>query len=135
MATGNIAMINAGDHRFCTGSDDGSWLSIDDNLVVSNGGLHHKQTICQNWWLSSGIHTILVQFFDHNGDEILEVSMDGSPINLGKDPVSGPGWGGVRGVRECIHSSSFSFYSPIHAKYTNRNINIEKEKGRWGGRG
>ncbi len=78
--------VDAGNHRFCTTSDDGSWLYIDGNLVVNNGGQHGDKSVCQYIWLSSGAHTATVNFFDIGGSAILYVSMDGSELPSGKTP-------------------------------------------------
>ncbi len=40
---GRFNVGTAGDYTFCTTSDDGSWLLIDDQTVVDNGGLHGAQ--------------------------------------------------------------------------------------------
>jgi hypothetical protein len=38
VATGAVT-LTAGEHTFCTASDDGSWLYLDGALLVNNGGL------------------------------------------------------------------------------------------------
>jgi hypothetical protein len=105
VATGHIA-VSAGNHQFCTTSQDGSWLFVDDSLVVSNEYYsscwyysryygyygYCMYTVCQYIFLSEGIHPITVNFFKQQADltgsrVALEVSMDGTLINLnGKAP-------------------------------------------------
>ncbi len=88
-ATSTIA-VGAGSHRFCTTSDDGSWLYVDDVLVVDNGGFHGAKTVCQDIQLSGGFHTITVNFMEGAVDQVLQVSMDGSLTATGKSQAESP---------------------------------------------
>ena len=84
-------IVDSGSHQFCTTSDDGSWLYIDGDLLLNNEGMHAEKTVCQNIQLSSGRHTISVKFFEHEGNEILYVTMDGSELRFdsaGNAPVT-----------------------------------------------
>jgi len=83
---GLIRISQTGVYEFTLGSDDGSRLSIDGKTVVDNDGLHgmiEKNGICA---LSSGYHSIRVDFFQKTGDKdlTLKCRSDGiaeSPIN------------------------------------------------------
>ncbi len=83
-ATAFLAFVDDGHHQLCTRSDDGSWLYVDDSLLINNEGVHSDRNICQTIWLSKGTHTITVHFFEHFGGAILQVSMDGSTTVVGK---------------------------------------------------
>ncbi len=84
--------IGAGSHRFCTTSDDGSWLYVDGALVVDNHGLHGPTTVCQNIQLSGGFHTITINFFERLAGQRLEVSIDGT-LTAPAQILDGPGPG------------------------------------------
>lgn len=58
---------------FATRSDDGSWLWIDEQLVVDNGGLHGMQTKNGTVQLEKGMHRLRVLFFQAGGGYGLEV--------------------------------------------------------------
>ncbi len=82
IATSKIA-ITAGEHVFCTTSQDGSWLYVDEMLFISNyyWTMGYDYPVCQNIQLNQAIHNITVMYFKHTGSSAsLEVSMDGSLI-------------------------------------------------------
>lgn len=57
----------SGAYRFRLTSDDGSWLWVDGAQVVTNSGLHPVSTSEGSVYLSAGIHTIAVKFFENGG--------------------------------------------------------------------
>ena len=75
--TGNIRIDTAGSYTFSTTSDDGSQLFIDGSLIVNNDGLHASQKRSASTTLSTGIHEIVVTFFEKTGGEQLIVSYSG----------------------------------------------------------
>jgi len=86
------AIINTpyeGLYKFFIKSDDGSELYIDDNLVVSNNGLH-DMTVEKTGsvWLSSGSHKIKVEYFEKTGVEDILVSYSGPGIYKQTIPAS-----------------------------------------------
>ncbi len=87
----SIISLSAGNHQFCTNSDDGSWLYVDGSILINNQGIHSSVSACQYSWLNEGIHTITVKYFKHTGSSAtLEVSMDGALIVFevnGKSPI------------------------------------------------
>ncbi|KAJ9444727.1 hypothetical protein DIPPA_25435 [Diplonema papillatum] len=68
---GNLKIDEAGDYTFYISSDDGSRLFIDGNLIVDNGGVHGKLTKECTLRLDAGLHTVDLQFFEHNGESVL----------------------------------------------------------------
>jgi hypothetical protein len=54
----------AGTYTFETTSDDGSWLWIDGQLVVDNGGLHGRTSVSGSKWLAAGYHVMAIKAFD-----------------------------------------------------------------------
>ncbi|WP_226646808.1 PA14 domain-containing protein [Microbulbifer variabilis] len=95
---GEIQIDTAGTYTFYTNSDDGSRLYIDGQMVVDNDGEHPAQERSGQIELSAGRHALVVNFFEHGGNEVLEVSIEGPNINktpLPDDIVySGTGSGG-----------------------------------------
>ncbi len=65
--TGQIQIDNAGLTRFYLGSDDGSKLYIDNQLVVNNDGLHGFAEASGSVDLSRGLHDIRIEFFENYG--------------------------------------------------------------------
>lgn len=59
-------LVPQGDtYTFSLTSDDGSWLWIDEGLVIDNGGYHGVATKTGTIPLSSGYHHIVVMMFQH----------------------------------------------------------------------
>jgi fibro-slime domain-containing protein len=54
-------------HRFASKSDDGSWIWIDDQLVVDNGGLHAAQNITSELFLPRGVHHLRIRYLQGGG--------------------------------------------------------------------
>ncbi|MEM8965392.1 MAG: PA14 domain-containing protein, partial [Bacteroidota bacterium] len=79
--TGYIDIQATGTYRFYTTSDDGSALYIDGKKVVDNDGRHSRQERSGSVRLSKGKHPIQVVFFEHTGQEILEVHYQGPGID------------------------------------------------------
>ena len=91
VATSTIT-FGAGSHRFCITSDDGSWLYVDGALLVDNRGIHGPTTVCRNIQLSSGFHSITVNFFEALYGQTLKVSINGS-LTAPAQILDGPGPG------------------------------------------
>jgi hypothetical protein len=62
--TGTITAPAAGTYSFTLGSDDGSQLYIDGNLVIDNGGERNFTDATQTVSLTAGTHSLEVQFFE-----------------------------------------------------------------------
>jgi hypothetical protein len=58
----------SGTYRFQVTSDDGSWLWIDGREVVRNEGLHPASSADGSIYLSAGLHTLAVKFFENAGE-------------------------------------------------------------------
>ena len=62
--TGQFLVVTSGTYNFCTGSDDGSTLSVDGSLLLTNGGIHGIIFVCSAaTLLSAGTHTLSVDYF------------------------------------------------------------------------
>jgi hypothetical protein len=55
-------------YLFSVGSDDGSWVYLDDKLLIDNGGRHGIRTLDKDVELDRGNHKILIKYFDAGGD-------------------------------------------------------------------
>ena len=66
---GEIQVAQPGSYRFLTTSDDGSWVVIDDQLVVDNGGRHGARMVEGRIELSEGRHGIEVRYFHADGSK------------------------------------------------------------------
>lgn len=62
VSTGAFQVAANGTYTFTLNSDDDSYLYIDGNLVVNDGGAHGPQTVSGSTALSAGYHTFQVNF-------------------------------------------------------------------------
>lgn len=68
-----------GTQDFATFSDEGSWLWIDDNLVVDNGGIHPPRVATGRAALAKGLHKVRVRYFQTRGGRTLAVGYAKAP--------------------------------------------------------
>lgn len=85
---GMISIPKDGIYTFFTTSDDGSVLSIADQLVVNNDGLHGPQEAYGQIALKVGYHNIEVKYFEGGGGEGLKVEMEGPGRKRSEIPSS-----------------------------------------------
>ncbi len=64
---GKIAIPREGEYRFATRSDDGSFVWVDGQLVVDNGGSHGAQMREGSIYLSRGFHDVEIRYFQQGG--------------------------------------------------------------------
>jgi hypothetical protein len=64
---GKVKVVAGGNYEFCTSSDDGSQLFVDDTRVVNNDGLHGAERRCGNKALVPGKHDVRVEGFQSGG--------------------------------------------------------------------
>jgi PKD repeat protein len=57
-------------YTFYLTSDDGSWLWIDDIIIVDNSGLHSPEERTGTATLSAGYHAIRVRMFENTGEAV-----------------------------------------------------------------
>lgn len=62
-------------YNFSLTSDDGSWLWIDGNLIVDNGGTHNALTVSDTARLAPGMHRIHARYFQAEGEHAFEAGM------------------------------------------------------------
>jgi len=86
--SGYISINQSGTYTFYTNSDDGSKLYIDGVIVVDNDGLHGVQEISGNKSLTAGMHSIVVDYFEADGDVFLEASYAGPGVTKQKIPAN-----------------------------------------------
>jgi hypothetical protein len=77
---GNLKIDRSGEYTFHVNSDDGCRLLIDQKLVVDNDGDHSLLELSGKTQLAAGTHSIRVEFFDAEGEAILEIDMEGPGI-------------------------------------------------------
>lgn len=86
--TGMINIPKSGDWTFYSASDDGSRIYIGDKLVVNNDGLHGMSEKGGRVKLTTGLHPIVVTYFDNGGGDGLAVKWEGPGIKKGMIPAS-----------------------------------------------
>ena len=92
-ASGNIGLVITGYidvpaddiYTFCLLSDDGSYLKIDDKMVVDNDGEHSPRELIGQHAMRKGLHPIYARYFDHNGGQLRLNVLDGkgNPVPVG----------------------------------------------------
>ncbi|MBM4428887.1 MAG: hypothetical protein FJ026_00880 [Chloroflexi bacterium] len=70
---GRIYAPTTGTYVFATNSDDGSWLYIDGQLVVDNGGHHGDRYVEGRITLKEGFHDIVLRYFQDGGGRKIEL--------------------------------------------------------------
>jgi mono/diheme cytochrome c family protein len=70
----------SGDYEFRLGSDDGSRLSIDNQVVVNHDGLHAMEYKTGQVRLTAGMHEFVVDYFEQGGGEELSVDYSGPGV-------------------------------------------------------
>jgi len=70
---GKIAAPTSGRYVFATRSDDGSFVYIDGQLVVDNGGEHGAQERSGTINLSQGFHDVEVRYFQISGSREMQL--------------------------------------------------------------
>lgn len=83
----NLRISVAGEYRFWLGSDDGSRLLIDGNVVVNNDGIHPNETNVGRIVLSPGFHKLEVEYFERGGEASLTVEI--SSQGMTRQPLVG----------------------------------------------
>lgn len=72
--SGYIAITQAGTYNFNLGSDDGSLLTIGNQVVVDDSGLHAFQIASGSaTFTAAGLYAIDIQYFENNGYTGLEL--------------------------------------------------------------
>lgn len=72
--TGYLNVGQSGLYRFATTSDAGSWLFVDNRLVVNNGGAHHIETQVGRVWLDRGSHLLRLEYAHSGGSYAMDWS-------------------------------------------------------------
>lgn len=78
-AVGVFSPPKAGHYKFFLKSDDGSWLYIDDKLVIDNGGVHPSAEKAKTIYLQRRRHLIVIDYFQgfHKADLVFNWSKTG----------------------------------------------------------
>ncbi|WP_420399685.1 PA14 domain-containing protein [Flagellimonas sp.] len=65
---GQITIPQTGSYDFRLMSDDGSYLFLDEELVIDNGGFHAVEAVDGEMYLKKGVHEIRIEFEQGGGD-------------------------------------------------------------------
>lgn len=105
---GNVDIVTTGKYRFCSTSDDGSLVYVDDAKIVDNDGLHGPTERCGDIALTTGRHTVMTDGFQHYGGAYMSLT------------YSGPDTGGLAIKRFVQSSSGKAPKEPATSKWTMR---------------
>ena len=87
--TGSLVAGADGIYSFSLDSDDGSSLFIDGIQVIDNGGAHGPNTVTQQSFLTAGVHSFTVNFFeDFGGPSGIDLDLPNG-VRFG-DPIPEP---------------------------------------------
>jgi len=75
-----LKITKPGQYQFYLGSDDGSRLTIGDDVVVDNGGIHPHSVKAGKKVLDVGFHPITVDYFQGGGEWTLDLDIAGVGI-------------------------------------------------------
>jgi hypothetical protein len=78
---GTLTIDKAGKYTLCTKSDDGSFLYVNDNLLVNNDGLHGPEQKCGEIDLTATEHSVVAVGFQHGGGAFMQVTYKGPDTN------------------------------------------------------
>ncbi|MGR3218664.1 MAG: PA14 domain-containing protein, partial [Candidatus Anammoxibacter sp.] len=86
---GTMVITEPGNYRFQLGSDDGSLLYIDDELVIDNGGNHAYQEKNITLHLKAGKFAVRLDYFDIMADARLLLKVQRyKPLEFNHKPLS-----------------------------------------------
>lgn len=74
---GFLQIDQSGKYTFYSSANDGSWLYLDDKLVVDNTGDNHSGNQTGEISLKKGKHPLKVVYYENQGTEALNVLMKG----------------------------------------------------------
>lgn len=91
--TGSFVIVTSATYTFGTVSDDASWVYVDGQLVVDNGGRHSSRLATGSIPLRSGVHTIFIKYFQAGGPLSFELSWgrNGSALRVVPSFLLAPG--------------------------------------------
>ena len=75
-----LKIAKPGQYQFHLGSDDGSRLTIDNEVVVDNGSVHPHSVKSGRKILTAGFHPIVVDYFQGGGEWTLDLEISGGDI-------------------------------------------------------
>ena len=79
---GFLLITKEGTYQFRMGSDDGSRLKLENNLIIENDGTHDFKVVTSaNRQLTKGAHRITVDFFDYVESDSISVEYKGPDTN------------------------------------------------------
>lgn len=78
--TSTILIPQAARYRFHLGSDDGSRLFINGQLLLDQDGVHPMSFKSEEIELKAGAHTLQVDYFEKGGEEVLELEIEGGTL-------------------------------------------------------
>ncbi len=84
-----IKLEQDGTYDFRTTTNDGSWLWVDDQLVVDNSGLHEPRPMTGTVELKAGLHVLSFRYFDRASVASIGYDMRGPDSDYFAPPVDG----------------------------------------------
>lgn len=75
-----LRITNEGMYTFTLASDDGSRLFLDEALLIEHDGIHGLSEKTASVFLARGLHPLRVEYFDYNGRELLNVTIEGPSL-------------------------------------------------------
>lgn len=84
----NIYISLSGEYTFYMASDDGSRLFIDQQKIVENDSLHGLTEKEGKIWLSEGKHSIRIEYFEAQREDLLLLDIEGPNLSRTRLPMA-----------------------------------------------
>ncbi len=72
--TGELSVPKSDHYTFFLNSDDGSQMFLDDQVLITNLGVHAPKIVFNQIDLKKGWHKIMIRYNDYGGGMLLELS-------------------------------------------------------------
>lgn len=76
--TANILITAADTYTFRTFNDDGVYLTVNNQLIINDSGIHPEQQFTGSIYLEPGVYPLELFFFENAGEASLELSFSNS---------------------------------------------------------
>jgi azurin len=78
---GTLTVPKDGQYRFFIAGDDGVRLTVDDQLIVEDDGIHPAREKVGRWFTKQGEHRLKLEYFQAGGQIELSLALDGPGMN------------------------------------------------------
>ena len=81
---GNLKITQPGDYQICAKSADGSYVYVNGNQVINNGGRHGVKEVCHLMRLKAGMQEVKVLYWRRSGSPYMILTYQGEDTGQSK---------------------------------------------------